>query len=81
MTDYSIKGYHKPEILARAGNMNAGGGVGNWIREDIDFEIIKSPFKDKTIETLTMLLPDLDIIIINAYRPCLLYTSPSPRDS
>ena len=51
--------------------MNAGGGVGSWIRDDIDFEIIKSPFKDKTIETLTMLLPDLEVIIINAYRPFL----------
>ena len=25
-TDYSIRGYHKPEIKVRKGNMNAGGG-------------------------------------------------------
>ena len=50
MTDYSIKGYHKPAIFARAGNMNAGGGVGSWICEDIDFEIIKSPFRIKQLK-------------------------------
>ena len=35
MTDYSIKGYHKPDIQARKGTMNAGRGVGSWIREDL----------------------------------------------
>ena len=68
-TDYSIRGYHKPEICTRKGNMNAGGGVGLWIREDTDFESIKSPFVDKLIETQTILLPDLNIILINVYRP------------
>ena len=29
-TDYSIRGYHKPEIKTREGNMNSGGGVGVW---------------------------------------------------
>ena len=49
--------------------MNAGGGVGIWVREDINFETITSPFVEKTIETLTILLPDLEIIVINVYRP------------
>ena len=43
-TDYSIRGYHKPDICTRKGNMNAGGGVGIWIREDTDYESLKSPF-------------------------------------
>ena len=49
--------------------MNAGGGVGIWIREDTDYESLKSPFIDKLIETQTILLPDLNLIIINVYRP------------
>ena len=32
-TDYSIRGYSKPDIVARKGNMNAGGGVGIWVTE------------------------------------------------
>ena len=43
-TDYSIRGYSKPDIVARKGNMNAGGRVGIWVVEGTDFEIIKSPF-------------------------------------
>ena len=34
-----------------------------------DFESLKSPFVDKLIETQTILLPDLNIILINVYRP------------
>ena len=69
-TDYSIQGYHKPEFAVRAGDgMNLGGGVGAWIRADTDYEVIKSPFKAKEIETQTLLLPDLDMIVINVYRP------------
>ena len=49
--------------------MNSGGGVGIWVREDTDFELIISPFVEKTIETLTILLPDLEMIIVNVYRP------------
>ena len=49
--------------------MNLGGGVEAWIRADTDYEVIKSPFISKEIETLTLLLPDLDLIIINVYRP------------
>ena len=49
--------------------MNLGGGVGTWIRADTDYETIKSPFKAKEIESQTLLLPDLDLIIMNVYRP------------
>ena len=73
-TDYSIRGYHKPEISTRKGNMNAGGGVGLWVADQIDYEVLASPFSEKLIETQTILLPDQHIC-------CLLYTSPSPRDS
>ena len=58
-TDYSIRGYSKPDIVARNGNMNAGGGVGIWVTEGTDFEVVKSPFIEKLIETQTILLPDL----------------------
>ena len=69
-TDYSIKGYHKPEFRTREGiGMNLGGGVAAWIRADTDYEVIKSPFISKEIETLTIFLPDLELIIINVYRP------------
>ena len=68
-TDYSIRGYSKPDIVARNGNMNAGGGVGIWVTEGTDFEVIKSPFIEKLIETQPILLPDLQLCIINVYRP------------
>ena len=67
--DYSIRGYSKPDIVARNGNMNAGGGVGIWVTEGTDFEVIKSPFIEKLIETQTILLPDLQLCIVNVYRP------------
>ena len=66
--DYSIRGYSKPDIVARKGNMNAGGGVGIWVTEGTYFEVIKSPFIDKLIETQTILLPDLQLCIVNVYR-------------
>jgi exonuclease III len=68
-TDYSISGYHKPEIRVRTGGNNAGGGVGMWIRKDLDFEVITSPFTEKEIETLTIHIPTLYILLINVYRP------------
>ena len=68
-TDYSIRGYHKPDISTRKGTMNAGGGVGLWIKSDTDFESLPSLFIDKKIETQTIVLPDLHIIIVNVYRP------------
>ena len=51
--------------------MNSGGEVGIWVREDIDLETITSPFGEKVIETLTILLPDLDMVIVNVYHPFL----------
>ena len=69
-TDYSIRGYHKPEFVVRKGeSMNLGGGVATWVRDDIDFEVWKSPFIEKIIETQTLHLPELNIIIVNVYRP------------
>ena len=68
-TDYSIRGYSKPDIVTRNGNMNAGGGVGIWVRNGTDFEVLKSPFIEKLIETQTIILPDLNLCIINVYRP------------
>jgi len=49
--------------------MNLGGGVGTWVREDLDYEMMQSPFIEKTIETQTILLTDKNLIIINVYRP------------
>ena len=68
--DYSIKFYHKPHIITRPGTgMNLGGGVGIWVKTNLDFEILKSPFKSKVIETATIRLPTLKFIIINVYCP------------
>ena len=50
-------------------SMNIGGGVGLWVRDDIDFETFKSPFETKEIETQTVLLPGHNLAIINVYRP------------
>jgi len=69
-TEYSIRGYHKPEFSVRQGeSMNLGGGVATWVREDTDFEVMKSPFKEKVIETQTIHLTEMNMIIVNVYRP------------
>ena len=47
--------------------MNLGGGVGIWVRNGIDFDLIKSPFKPKVIETITILVPTKRLVIINVY--------------
>ena len=49
--------------------MNLGGGVGVWVSNGIDFDVIKSPFKPKVIETCTILVPTKRLIIMNVYRP------------
>ena len=67
--DYSIRGYHKPEITTRKCNINAGGGVGLSVSDQIDYEVLKSPFAEKLIETQTIPLPDHHICIVNVYRP------------
>jgi len=69
-TEYSIKGYHKPEIVARKGDgMNLGGGIGLWIRKSLDYEPIKVRSIDRQCEMQAINLPDLNITIVNLYRP------------
>ena len=68
--DYSIRHYQKPSIKTRQGvGMNLGGGVGIWVCNGIDFDLIKSPFKSEVIETITILVPTKRLVIINVYRP------------
>ena len=69
-TGYSIKGYHKPEIITRkTGGMNAGGGVAIWVKSSIDFQPIKVAYLEKTCEMQAILLPQPGFVIINVYRP------------
>ena len=68
--DYSIKHYHKPLILTRKGDsMNLGGGVGIWVNTKLDFMPVKSPFKDKDIESCCIRIPAERLLITNIYRP------------
>ena len=68
--DYSIKHYHKPLILTRKGDsMNIGGGVAIWVNLNLDFMTVKSPFKDKDIESCCIRIPAERLIITNVYRP------------
>ena len=47
-TGYSIKGYHKPEIITRkTGGMNAGGGVAIWVKNSIDYQPVKVAFLEE----------------------------------
>ena len=69
-TDYSIRGFHRPEFQLRTGEgMNLGGGTGLWIRNDLDFDIIKVTSIDKICEMQAISLNDKNISIINVYRP------------
>ena len=68
-TDYSIKGFHKPVFKVRnSQGMNAGGGVAIWVKDNIAFTEIKSPFIEKEIETIAITLPGFKLSIINVYR-------------
>ena len=70
ITDYSIKHYHKPSLYSRPGTkMNLGGGVGIWVRDNIEYQEMSSPFTSKQIESATIKLPKLNTIIMNIYRP------------
>jgi hypothetical protein len=71
ITDYSITDFHKPIIKCRKGGMNSGGGVGIWVRADLDFVEQNSPFIEKVIESQTIHVPRLNLILINVYRPFL----------
>ena len=69
-TDYSIRMYHQPHICTRPGaGMNLGGGVAIWVSTKLDFEIIKSPYKAKQIETATIKIPSKKLFVLNVYRP------------
>jgi len=43
--------------------------VGVWIRKDIDYAVISSPFTEKQIETIAIHLTHLQILVFNVYRP------------
>ena len=49
--------------------MNLGGGIAIWVREDLNFDIIKTRSLDRTCEMQAISLPDLKLCIINVYRP------------
>ena len=44
------------------------GGVAIWIREDLGFTRIKSPFMEKEVETIAIQIPSHNLIIINVYQ-------------
>ena len=63
-TDYSIKGFHKPIMIVRKSKgMNVGGGV-----PSVKYAKIKSPFIEKEIETVSIILPGIKVIVTNVYR-------------
>jgi len=69
-TDYSVKGFHRPEFVTRHGEgMNLGGGIAMWIREDLDYDNITIRTLEKTCEMQAVSLPDHKLCIINCYRP------------
>ena len=45
------------------------GGVGIWVRDNLEYTEMSSPFTSKQIESATIKLPKLNTIIINIYRP------------
>ena len=42
-----ITGYSKLESYERTGNSNVGGGVGIFVREDLDYQLLKKNFIPK----------------------------------
>jgi hypothetical protein len=70
-TDYSIRGYQKPLMTTRKmmGSDKSGGGVGIWIKNDIDYEEIKEKNEVGIHEANTVRLTKLNIMITNIYRP------------
>ena len=68
-TDYSIKGFHKPIMVVRKSKgMNAGGGVAFCIKDSVKYAKIKAPFGEKEIETISIVLPDIKVIVTHIYR-------------
>ena len=51
--------------------MNLGGGVGLWIRNDINFNIISMKTDEKHCEMQTIIKSDLKLYTINVYLPFL----------
>ena len=49
--------------------MNLGGGIGLWIRSDLDYDVIRMTSIDRTCEMQGIFLNDKNISIINVYRP------------
>lgn len=70
-TDYSIRGYHKPILCTRSsmGSTRNGGGVGLWIKDDIDYEEINTTNEVGIYENITVRLEKYNTILTNLYRP------------
>ena len=70
-TDYSIAGYHKPVLATRkmSGDCSNGGGTGIWVKNTLDYEIIKSKFECRKLETTAVHIIEHKMIICNVYRP------------
>ena len=49
--------------------MDLGGGVGLWIRNDIDFNIISMKTDEKHCEMQTIIKSDLKLYTVNVYLP------------
>jgi exonuclease III len=70
-TDYSVKGYQKPYLVTRnsMGSSKNGGGIGLWLKEGIDYEIVKVDSIVSILEMQAVKLIDANMIICNVYRP------------
>jgi hypothetical protein len=65
-------------------NIGRGGGVGFYIRTDLDYEIVEPPFNyftDKIFESLTIRVNDSSCSKNNHYLISSVYRSPSPIDN
>ncbi len=72
---YNLVGYQKLVRVERPGPPNKGGGLGFYIRNDIEYETINTVFKEQICETLAIRLPSIKTIILNCYR------SPNPKSN
>jgi len=66
---FEIPGYHEPVFRTREGR---GGGVGIFVRNDVNFEICVSPFHERIFESQLIKLKfsnDKNLYICNIYRP------------
>ena len=65
-----LNGYHRLEKTERNGSSaHKGGGVGMFVRKDIEYETISTVFLDSVIETKTLILKKNKIVVIAIYRP------------